>query len=747
MQLSRRKGISTPIIAIVIVVVLVIAAVAAYELSRSNATSTTSSSSTSSTSSSSTTSITSPTTTTSVNTATGTGPTTLTWDTGFAPSVMDTNLGGAGGALDIVISENTNEQLLWYNGSCGTCVVPWLAQNYSVSSNGLVYSFTLRQGIKFQDGEPFNSSAVYFSFNRMLVDDSSAFFGHGVGFSFEIQQFLNNAYDGALCGCSETYNDTFVNHVLAENFVQVTGTYTFNLNFQVPFTGVPYLLASANFADIVAPGFVMTHDIPFWSLASNNYTLPYKLPLSGNATTQYHEYYDDLMATCNAGVTPSGCGQSYQDVSPIAGSPGYNGPVESGTGPYVDAGWDHTTNVVTLTANNNYWGGGWVSKIKPYFQTIDIKQTTQDTTRALDLTTAAKSGAALVTDTDLAQVQNIINRNAWLDNHTMISVIPGVTVNGPNPISEVNFFSIADNNTNPFTGKYLTFQPWSDVRFRQAIGDSVNISAINQADNLGLALQVDSPVSPAYSPTGAYNTSTTPGYSYNPDMAAQLLLSMMKSPTTTFHFYNGTLAKPGFFNNTFGCTALGANNQCSNPVTQTVLLQADPTRAYDTAIATAIVESMNNISAAYNLGLTFNVQSLSTSQIGAYQYGVIGSIPFCWDGGWPMFYPYVLDALTGTASQSAAGYPYIDRDNVSALNTLYNEAFTAATTGNSTGFIHLTWKIEQYLNNQAYYIIEGEPEYITATTSNIHGYFFNPSLITDEFGSGTMYFAAWYSTA
>jgi ABC-type transport system substrate-binding protein len=658
---------------------------------------------------------------------------------------MDTNLGGSGGSLDIVISENTNEQLLWYNGTCGTCVIPWLAENYTHSADYKTWSFTLRQGIKFQDGEPFNASAVYFSFNRMLADDSSAFFGHGVGFSFEIQQFLNNTLDSALCGCAQTYNAQFVKDVLAENFVQVTGTYTFNLNFQTGFTGIPYLLSAANFADIVAPGWTMSHDIAFWQVPGKNYTLPYTT-LSGNATQQYTQYYDDLMATCNAGATPSGCGSSYQDISPSPGSAGYNGPVLSGTGPYEIAGWDQTTNVVTLNANPNYWGGAWPTKVTPYFQTILIKYTPDDQTRVLDLEAAASSGAAMVVDTDLANVQNIINRDAWLNNHTMESVIPGVTVNGPNAVSEVNFFSIADNNTNPFTGKYLTFQPWADQRFREAIGDSVNISEINQADNLGLALQVDSPISPAYSPPGAYNTSTTPGYSYNPDMSAQLLLQMMKSPITTFHFYNGTLAAPGFFNNTFGCAEL-TNNKCSNPVTQTVQLQADPTRAYDTAIASAIVESMNNISATYNLGITFEVQALSTSQIGTYQYSVYGSIPFCWDGGWPMFYPYVLDALTGTASQSAAGYPFIDRDNVTALNNLYEAAFTAATSGNATGFLNLTWKIEQYLNNQVYYIIEGEPEYITATTSNVHGYFFNPSLITDEFGSGTMYFAAWYSTS
>jgi peptide/nickel transport system substrate-binding protein len=43
-------------------------------------------------------------------------------------------------------------------------VTPDLATKWSVSSNGKVYSFTLRQGVKFQDGTPFNAQAVVANF-------------------------------------------------------------------------------------------------------------------------------------------------------------------------------------------------------------------------------------------------------------------------------------------------------------------------------------------------------------------------------------------------------------------------------------------------------------------------------------------------------------------------------------------------------------------------------------------------------
>lgn len=43
---------------------------------------------------------------------------------------------------------------------------PGLATNYSVSSDGLEWTFSLRQGVKFHDGTDFNASAVVFSFER-----------------------------------------------------------------------------------------------------------------------------------------------------------------------------------------------------------------------------------------------------------------------------------------------------------------------------------------------------------------------------------------------------------------------------------------------------------------------------------------------------------------------------------------------------------------------------------------------------
>lgn len=55
-------------------------------------------------------------------------------------------------------------------------IVPSLATHWHISNGGRVWTFYLRHGVTFQDGTPFNASAVAFDFRRMLnpTDDTGA---------------------------------------------------------------------------------------------------------------------------------------------------------------------------------------------------------------------------------------------------------------------------------------------------------------------------------------------------------------------------------------------------------------------------------------------------------------------------------------------------------------------------------------------------------------------------------------------
>jgi len=50
-------------------------------------------------------------------------------------------------------------------------VEPALATDWTISEDGTVYTFTLREGVNFHDGAPFNAEAVKFNIDRMLDED------------------------------------------------------------------------------------------------------------------------------------------------------------------------------------------------------------------------------------------------------------------------------------------------------------------------------------------------------------------------------------------------------------------------------------------------------------------------------------------------------------------------------------------------------------------------------------------------
>ncbi|WP_044477140.1 nickel ABC transporter substrate-binding protein [Paenibacillus antibioticophila] len=52
-------------------------------------------------------------------------------------------------------------------------IKPALAESWEISEDGKVYTFHLRQGVKFSDGTPFNAEAVKFSFERWIKDPAN----------------------------------------------------------------------------------------------------------------------------------------------------------------------------------------------------------------------------------------------------------------------------------------------------------------------------------------------------------------------------------------------------------------------------------------------------------------------------------------------------------------------------------------------------------------------------------------------
>ncbi|WML43017.1 ABC transporter substrate-binding protein [Neobacillus sp. PS3-40] len=72
------------------------------------------------------------------------------------------------------VTINIFENLLTY-GEQDTTIHPGLAESYTVTPDGLTYTFKLRQGVKFHDGTDFNADAVVFNFDRWMNGDADKF--------------------------------------------------------------------------------------------------------------------------------------------------------------------------------------------------------------------------------------------------------------------------------------------------------------------------------------------------------------------------------------------------------------------------------------------------------------------------------------------------------------------------------------------------------------------------------------------
>jgi len=69
-------------------------------------------------------------------------------------------------------------------------LVPGLATSWDISEDGTEYTFHLREGVKFHDGEPFNADAVMFNFERFWDTESPNYFEKSAAFVSAYTQWI-----------------------------------------------------------------------------------------------------------------------------------------------------------------------------------------------------------------------------------------------------------------------------------------------------------------------------------------------------------------------------------------------------------------------------------------------------------------------------------------------------------------------------------------------------------------------------
>lgn len=89
----------------------------------------------------------------------------------YEPQNLD-NTAGAGQGINEAFNGNVYEALFALTDA-GT-VVPVLSQDYTVSEDGLTYTFKLKPGVKFHSGDPLTAADVKFSIERVTAEDSKS---------------------------------------------------------------------------------------------------------------------------------------------------------------------------------------------------------------------------------------------------------------------------------------------------------------------------------------------------------------------------------------------------------------------------------------------------------------------------------------------------------------------------------------------------------------------------------------------
>jgi peptide/nickel transport system substrate-binding protein len=196
-----------------------------------------------------------------------------------------------------MIIENTYEGLLTYQGSSMKDFQPALATSWTASPDGMVYTFKLRQDVKFQDGSSMTADDVKYSLDRViLINDPD-------GPAWILAQSIKGGLRYESANTWQVTNTTEVQAYLAAGGVTVIDPQTVQITLDHPYSP-----------------FIPTLAFTVGSIVSK------------------------ACVEANGGVTP-GFANDWMDKH-----------AECGTGPYKVTEWTPKQRLV-LERNDAYWGG------------------------------------------------------------------------------------------------------------------------------------------------------------------------------------------------------------------------------------------------------------------------------------------------------------------------------------------------------------------------------------------------------
>ncbi|MEM0134873.1 MAG: ABC transporter substrate-binding protein [Thermoplasmatales archaeon] len=367
------------------------------------------------------------------------------------------------------------------NGTSETSFVPVLASNWSVSSNGMNYTFFLRHNVTFSNGDPFNAYVMWFSLYRNMILNQAPEFILG-------QNLATN---------NTATNDTF----------NITASILNNINYTNPSSASLVIMNNPNQSVQVV----------------NPYELKIHMGWGYNGYLPFNQFLMTLTTPMAVAVDPNvvlshGKVVAGQTNSYMAGN-------ATGTGFYkirsITPGQS-----ISLEINSNYWGYKLPStQLNDAISPPHIKYIVIEYKQPSAMISDLQGGKAQIVQlpvTDYAKAQSISGVNA-----SLLPIQFGSSENA--------YYVYMDQNVAPFNGS-------SGIYVRAAVTYALNYTGLINSVFGGHAVQWIGPIPPGfeyynrsissltaselqYLKSQGYTsnvTSLTP-YQYNPLAAAEYL--------------------------------------------------------------------------------------------------------------------------------------------------------------------------------------------------------------------------------
>jgi ABC-type transport system substrate-binding protein len=387
------------------------------------------------------------------------------------------------------INEQICETLVDFKSDSGD-LIGQLATNWTISEDRLEYNFTVRQGVTFSNGDPFNAWVMKYSIDRThIINDPS-------GPAWLTAEVVKGASGNQLLDLRDV-NISEAKAYLTAGGVQVLDEFTLQITLEHNYAPFIRILTSRSMC-AVSPKWIIENAPASYTTDGNNVTS--QVPLSFMLPTLSDPTKLGLIANHDmnvSGVVPSGYHGSSAEHT-------YYGTNAIGTGPYKVK--TVATGEITLEENTAWWNNGARNPGAPK----EITYTTVDefATMLLDLQSGTADRVSLNSATRIEVIVNddglITKPFTPIDNrfevyetnrfvvHTIIfNLNDSLPVTALDEDTSSSTYNATDMAKFGYSGSPEASQenPFTSVLFREAFARSVDVNSLIEVTQNGLGRQ------------------------------------------------------------------------------------------------------------------------------------------------------------------------------------------------------------------------------------------------------------------